>query len=760
MKLQWRKSKPALGVLLAGCSLGLCLHSPLALGQAANTASASNGHKGSKHLSVIVAVAATNPNGLPLHYQWRSTDGSIVNADAPSTTWTLADGPGVHFAYVLVSNGAGGYLERRVLVNTDPIATPLDPHSPLGYHPPPAPVPAGEVYRSFLQGNGAFDPTTGSTGNLPDVLLFAQDTGNTTRTPAFGAVKSNVRGEFTLSNKTPVPAADVDNLYCGVKGHGSFPNCGSNAADPQGYQISPDDGAAYDVTPGQANTDYIFTPWFSGIAPDFSLVAGTVKLADGSACGTVNEFFNVTSTGSATLLDAGGKVVGGPARISNLGEYTLASNPKATNVLLQCEGAAPQNVAINGGIDLGTTVFPGTGQPAISDMSASLNGNSIGKFLPPPTGVPSDRVPDSERFLSYKGIDSRADACAYYKDIGAASGCDSNGNLQNTISFDDWQRATKMGKHAPAGAPPEYQANYINRADLNLARNHHSISYGPNHTAAYVCDHLGPQELDPGQTEIDNVIDDLVNGRKLVACVAMDYRATPGVNNGQPFVRFLIFGPNGQLLPSVNLDQRREKFVPGTCVVCHGGDHYAGHYLAHASANVGAHYLPYDTGNFEFSRVPGLQPPDQEEAIYNLNQNVLKTNPTLAEQELIAGWYATSHVLNKDYVPASWLNQTDIAPDIAQNFYKNVVARSCRGCHVSMVEGYNWDHYQNVMTTGYRSTKVFDFYYTIACNGGNSLYRSFSMPNSLVTFNRFWGSAAQAAARRRDRTRWRSPTPS
>jgi hypothetical protein len=179
-------------------------------------------------------------------------------------------------------------------------------------------------------------------------------------------------------------------------------------------------------------------------------------------------------------------------------------------------------------------------------------------------------------------------------------------------------------------------------------------------------------------------------------------------------------------------------------VVCHGGDHYAGHYLAHPSANVGAHYLPYDTGNFEFSSVPGLQEADQEEAIYNLNQNVLKTNATVAEQELVAGWYAASHVLYKDYVPISWQNQTDVPAAIATNFYKNVVARSCRGCHVSMVEGYNWDHYQNLDTTRYRGTSLYDFNYTIACYGGNSLFRSFSMPNSLVTFNRYWGSAGNS----------------
>jgi hypothetical protein len=251
--------------------------------------------------------------------------------------------------------------------------------------------------------------------------------------------------------------------------------------------------------------------------------------------------------------------------------------------------------------------------------------------------------------------------------------------------------------------------------------------------------------LEPSQAEVDSVVDALVSNQKLVACVAMDYSATTGVNEGKPFVRFLIFGPNGQLLPSINLDGRREKFVPGTCVVCHGGDHYAGHFLARNSADVGAHYLPYDTGNFEFSSKPGLTEADQEEAIYNLNRNVLNVNPTVAELELIAGWYQSSHTLDKNYLPVSWQGQGPAA----SSFYQNVVARSCRGCHVAMVEGYNFDHYANINgDVNYRFTFAYDLTYTIGCYGANSVFRSHSMPNSLVTFNRFWNSVGSSVDQR------------
>src|SRR5436190_13410206 len=70
-------------------------------------------------LKVTVSVSASDPAGNPLTYRWRSTDGRIIDQDAPSTQWTLPPGPGIHFAYVLVSNGKGGYTERRIAVNTD-----------------------------------------------------------------------------------------------------------------------------------------------------------------------------------------------------------------------------------------------------------------------------------------------------------------------------------------------------------------------------------------------------------------------------------------------------------------------------------------------------------------------------------------------------------------------------------------------------------------------------------------------------------------
>jgi len=258
-----------------------------------------------------------------------------------------------------------------------------------------------------------------------------------------------------------------------------------------------------------------------------------------------------------------------------------------------------------------------------------------------------------------------------------------------------------------------------------------------------------------GQSTVS--LSNALNGQNLVACVAMDYMVSANANGGEPFTRFLIFGPSGQLLPSVNLDGRGEKFVPGACLVCHGGDNYAGQYPEDGSgfANVGGHWLPYDAGNFAFSDNPGLTDPAQEFAIYQLNQNVLATAPTTAAQALIGvagaqGWYHNGvpnaitgqPELDKSYVAPAWnelqngtLSTGTPAVPVPANSnavvtYTNVIARSCRTCHVALT---NYDFDLNPTLVDISSEEV--------CGGGRTKTLNHAMPNSLVTFNRFWNSA-------------------
>jgi hypothetical protein len=677
--------------------------------------------------TVHLSVTASGLAGETLKYQWLTTDGNLQNVNGSAADWVLPPGPGLHFAYVLVSNGNGGYTERRVAVNTDAIGTPTVVPAPLTLVAPPGTTQNGDYYRPLVWSNTTSVNSHNHDVYTPDILVFIQDLTSGTHYPSAGNVVTNLRGEVTIPG---VPPGNNYEVMCSPDSGQTFSQC-SDAGLPgssPGMEMLTAASSTYPNTTGILGKSFI---------------TGSILLQDGTPCGTANEFFAVQVTATATLLDASGNILDRPARANELGEYALPYNLKAVSVRLNCENAAPLNIAftnpnVSVPIDLGQTILTGYSAPTVSSMSATFNGTSVGLFLPPPLGLPSDILTRADGFLAEKGLDSRIGACQYYKAVGAVSACDVNGNASGSISFEDWKRSVKIDNYAVAGVS-EFTAQYINKMDLNLARVHKSISYAPNQTAAYVCNHLGPAfSLVTAQSDIDTAVDNAVNGRNLVACVAMDYTISPGVNGNQPFIRFLIFGPSGQLLPSVNLDGRREKFVPGTCVVCHGGDHYAGKFPEDGSgfANVGGHFLPYDTGNFEFSSKAGLTEADQEQSIYLLNQNVLNTGPTQAEIELITGWYANGKVLDKNYVPASWQAQSTAAI----NFYQNVQARSCRSCHVAMVEGYNFDHYQNV-APGNGSNRFEDPGFDMGinvCGGSEQVLRDHMMPNSLVTFNRLW----------------------
>lgn len=188
--------------------------------------------------------------------------------------------------------------------------------------------------------------------------------------------------------------------------------------------------------------------------------------------------------------------------------------------------------------------------------------------------------------------------------------------------------------------------------------------------------------------------------RNLVACVAMDHTSIPGVNGGKAFTTFttfMIFGASGELLPRINLDGRGEKFVPGTCTICHGGDRYAGKFPEDGtgSPDIGGHMLPFIVPNFAFSSKAGLRRADQENALFELNQIVRNhSDATVAAQEAIDGWYAAGNRrFNDNYLPQSWLGKS--AAD--RQWYQQVYKADSLGCHINGPERLNFDRRDNLV---------------------------------------------------------------
>jgi len=148
------------------------------------------------------------------------------------------------------------------------------------------------------------------------------------------------------------------------------------------------------------------------------------------------------------------------------------------------------------------------------------------------------------------------------------------------------------------------------------------------------------------------------------------------------FTKFYAYDPEGARLNSANLDGRGEKFLPGVCLVCHGGNPSKlqyGIYPKHG--DTGAGFLPWDLETYQFSDVTEYTRINQESQFKIFNSRVLETNPTPAAKQLIEGWYGGSNLPNAtvfgSYVPPAWLDTT-----ADTNFYLDVLAPNCRICHV------------------------------------------------------------------------------
>src|SRR4029077_1993993 len=173
--------------------------------------------------TVTVAVQATDTSGGTLTYRWKSTDGTIQNVNAPSTSWTLPAGPGLHFAYVLVSNGKGGYTERRIAVNTDTIGTRQESEEDFArVTAPPAPAQVGDYLRTFEVHGSTLTPGHPKPHDVywPDLLAHAEDPATLTRYPATGEVKGDAKGEIVIPGVPPNTTVDIK---CSLDGGATFP---------------------------------------------------------------------------------------------------------------------------------------------------------------------------------------------------------------------------------------------------------------------------------------------------------------------------------------------------------------------------------------------------------------------------------------------------------------------------------------------------------------------------------------------------------
>ncbi len=664
---------------------------------------------------VKLTITAEDNDADSLNFEWRVTDGSLSNTTGATVDWTLPKGPGIHFAYALVGDNAGGYQEKRIAVNTDSFGTLTVETVGNAIVAPPAPLIPGKIIKGNVHSEAhVHDETLGEHREVlvPNAIIrvVEYDFSNNLR----GDVLPNLSARSDLQGDIAIPLLPLQGfkIECSVDNGITYQSCNSSRnLVSEGLATYSSFGLSY---------------YDQGLQ-----LFGQVSQADGSPCGTRNFLFDKKTTSVVTLKAADGSVITDQNYEANrFGNYHLFTGipseqrPSSATLNVQCESVnVVKNVSLPvwaGEPDfdqLFESVQLPNNPPEITSMNASLGNTIIAQLGASSAQRPSDLLPDPERFFSYKGIDSRLSACHYYKAIGVASSCDSKGNILSGTTLDIWKRDNKL---APYNTNVEHTAVFVNEVDLNLTRVHHGTKISDNHLAFYICNHLGPS--DTSQTAVNIAIDNAVNGKNLVACVAMDYSISPGVNNDIPFIKYLIFGPSGELLPSINLDGRREKFAPGVCVSCHGGDFYAGRYPEDGTgvANVGVHYLPFDIDNFSFSSVEGLTKEDQLAEIKELNQLLLESNPSPSLTNLITNWYASGNdTPNEDFIPESWTAQGSLATEV----YTNMIKPLCRTCHIAF-PNYDFEEFNG----GWDNKRVI-------CGGDDHILRDNSMPNSPVTYD-------------------------
>jgi len=693
--------------------------------------------------TVQVRVEATDPDGDQLHYRWAVTEGTIKNVDAPATTWTVPRGSGFQFVYVVVSDGRGGYAERRaagltfdrpaITSTTAPVLTP--------------PAPTGAP--GFVWGS-VFSESFGRNVYLPGV---------TVRLPNGKSAVTDMKGQFFIPS---VPDGTYNVTY-EIPGR-SAPLTDSVAVDSSNLPTSPSAGSYV----SQAVT-----------FPNNTQIAGSVRLADHTFCGIRNEFFTHSSapnlfdkpvSGTAQLFNDQNQPLSNSSPINHYGDFLVVqTEPGSTGkVRISCEGVQedsatfPLNASV---IKLPSTMVLKNSRPVVEDMIVKSKDDSRPDLPRPRTlfksvdgtaprfgTTPEDQdliaeiihTPGDDTFFTYKGIDTRKSACAYYKAIGAVEGCDADGfptGAQLTLA--QWRSKFNLSPfpngnplNAPAADGQEVRLQYVNRSDLNLGRDMQAIKLADGTLAYNVCNYPGSQDVNDSkgapkeigketQDDIDRAIANIKDGIGLIVCVAMDDSAIPGINDGKPFAKFYTFGPTGKLLLSVSLDGRREKFMPGTCTTCHGGDAYGGQFPGDGSGrpDLISRWQPFDMANFKVRLSSSQDMAEANAVVKAFNERLLQSKivndvTTQRTRDLIVNWYKGGRLdQDPNFIPSQ-------SPTRDANIYKKVIQPGCQTCHAAQKET------ANEKISASHGPKI--------CGGDKNLEQNHTMTNTLVPFERFW----------------------
>lgn len=317
---------------------------------------------------------------------------------------------------------------------------------------------------------------------------------------------------------------------------------------------------------------------------------------------------------------------------------------------------------------------------------------------------------------------------------------------------------------------------YINNYDLGFTRDMFVRRTDDGRVFAYVTNYPA---LRPA-----------TRGEDVIATVAMEFSPPDQDLSADPFVKFFVYVPdadnNQQRVRSLNFDGRGEKWIPGACVACHGGElknlQADGTYPT--NGDIDAAFLPWDIDSLLFvdANDPDLIDPlvvegfrvnstyidadqferfsleNQQDSFRRMNEAVLSTMPTAANnplesarfelvREQIHGWYGDSdpasfdsnELPNVDYNGRGYI-QPGWAEAGQEEVYFEVFAKHCRICHSQALEINQLGSYESLISLLPTVTRF--------------LYEDGVMPNARLDMDRFWvdfrGAAQSPAVRLAD----------
>lgn len=374
-----------------------------------------------------------------------------------------------------------------------------------------------------------------------------------------------------------------------------------------------------------------------------------------------------------------------------------------------------------------------------------------------------------------RAMDTHESTEAYYRTIDDADGQAAKATLAGWLraagftsaATTDWEAMRAALAESATGA----HATYLNNYDLGFGRDMYA--------RLGVCDDGAMPatlaEAVPGACDVYSVVINYASlegaARTLqpILAVAMEFSSSPA-SGPRRIVKFYTYAPTraGDFprVLSVDLDGRGEKFMPGSCTVCHSGTPRgldARDPMLYANGgDVGSAFLPWDLDSLLYSDTDAsfshagdpsfsdseraladrFTRAEQEPAFKRLNHLAYLTYADERRyplaRELVEGWYGgeglPSASFDGAFVPEAWRGTTEGNPADADTVYLGVFARNCRSCHVMQVPG----------PTGSGQFVIGSYAEFAGAANLHAMLESGRMPLARLTMDRFWVSQPDA----------------